>query len=193
MAAVTNLCRTGLLLERGRMKAWGPLNQVIDEYLVSIEILHEGDVGERTDREGNGRLRFKSVSFNGVRTKVLRSGEATAIALSYEGNSTLKSVEVSLAFYSALGQPVLYLSSDLSGDSFSDIPPSGNLVGTFDRLPLMPGSYSLNISCTVNGVLADWVKDAARIQVAEGDYFGTGKLPSPEYGSVLVPYRWKIE
>jgi len=58
-------------------------------------------------------------------------------------------------------------------------------------LALLPGSYSVNIYCTVNGVLADWVVDAARLDVAEGDYFGTGKLPPRRYGAVIVPHRWE--
>ena len=57
----------------------------------------------------------------------------------------------------------------------------------------MPGRYTLNIYATVNGVVADWVTAAAVIDVAEGDYFGTGRLPSTRYGSVVVDQRWTVE
>ena len=66
------------------------------------------------------------------------------------------------------------------------------MICEFDRMALLPGRYTLNIYATVNGVLADWVTDAASIEVSEGDFFGTGRLPSSRYGSVLVAHRWKI-
>ncbi len=57
---------------------------------------------------------------------------------------------------------------------------------------MLPGSYSVNLYTTVNGILADWVIDAARIDVAEGDYFGSGKLPPQGYGAVTVPHSWDV-
>jgi lipopolysaccharide transport system ATP-binding protein len=56
----------------------------------------------------------------------------------------------------------------------------------------MPGVYHVNVYCTVNGVMADWVMDAATIEVEAGDYFETGKVPPNGYGPVVVPHRWEV-
>jgi lipopolysaccharide transport system ATP-binding protein len=58
---------------------------------------------------------------------------------------------------------------------------------------LVPGSYSLNVACFVSGVIADWVLDAAAVEVAEGDFFGTGKMPPPNHGHVMFDHAWRVE
>jgi lipopolysaccharide transport system ATP-binding protein len=62
-----------------------------------------------------------------------------------------------------------------------------------EKASLMPGRYTINTHCTVNGSLADWVIDAATIDVLDGDFYGTGRLPPHGYGSVVVPHRWSAE
>jgi lipopolysaccharide transport system ATP-binding protein len=95
-----------------------------------------------------------------------------------------------MAFYNTYGEGVLYLSNELVDRFFETLPATGSLLCKFDRFPLLPGSYSVNLYCTVNGVLADWVKDAARINVEDGDFYGSGKLPPKGYGAVVVPHDW---
>ena len=58
---------------------------------------------------------------------------------------------------------------------------------------MMPGSYRVNVFGTINGEIADWVTDAAVLDVAPGDYFGTGKLPPSGYGSAVIDHRWRLE
>ena len=81
----------------------------------------------------------------------------------------------------------------MTGSELREIPAAGTVVCAFDRAALVPGRYSVNIYCTVNGILADWVIGATSIDVSEGDYFGTGRLPPPGYGSVVVDQRWSVE
>ena len=95
-----------------------------------------------------------------------------------------------MAFYNTYGEGVLYLSNELVDRFFETLPATGSLTCKFDRFPLLPGSYSVNLYCTVNGVLADWVKDAARVNVEDGDFYGSGKLPPKGYGAVVVPHDW---
>ena len=72
-------------------------------------------------------------------------------------------------------------------------PQVGTMVCHFARGHLLPGVYSMNVYCTVNGELADWVQDAARIEVAEGDMFGTGRIPPAGYGNVVAQHDWMVE
>jgi hypothetical protein len=41
-------------------------------------------------------------------------------------------------------------------------------------------------------LLADWVQRAARLSVAEGDFFGTGRLPPSSHGGLLIPHTWSV-
>jgi lipopolysaccharide transport system ATP-binding protein len=114
------------------------------------------------------------------------------LAIRYVGKPPLRNVQVSIGVFTALGEGAVYLSNDLVGKELDHLAASGDMVCRFEHLPLLPGSYSVNLHCTVNGVLADWVIDAVRFDVGGGDFFGSGKLPLPGYGTVAVPHQWEV-
>ncbi len=93
---------------------------------------------------------------------------------------------MSFALFDYLGAGVAYFASQVTGEDLPVTRGDGTLVCRIPRLPVLPGRYSVNIYGEVNGVLSDWVTDAAEVEVGEGDYFGTGKLPSLDYGRVAV-------
>jgi lipopolysaccharide transport system ATP-binding protein len=86
----------------------------------------------------------------------------------------------------------MVLSNEMMGTDWPALPERGRIECALRRLPLMPGQYHINVYCTVNGVLADWVQDAATITVEPGDYFGTGKLPPSSHGGLLVGQEWNL-
>ena len=51
----------------------------------------------------------------------------------------------------------------------------------------------MNVYCEVNGALADWVTDAAELEVTEGDYFGSGRAQPAGYGYSATDHHWKID
>lgn len=187
MAAVEALCSSGLLLDRGGVAMTGPVKDVIYAYLAQSEKLLEFDLADRPDREGTGEMHVVSVRSD------VRTGAASTLSLGYRARTRISNVEISVGVFNIRGEGALHLSSATSGDSFADVPAEGDLVCQFDVAGLLPGRYTLNLYCTVNGVLADWVVDAAVIEVSEGDFYGTGRLPPSGYGSVAVPYRWSLK
>ena len=60
------------------------------------------------------------------------------------------------------------------------------------RLPLQPGVYAFTIWCKVGDNLEDYVADAGKLTVVEGDYFGTGKLPPRDGGDFIVAHNWTV-
>ena len=67
-------------------------------------------------------------------------------------------------------------SSEGSGHPFEGLAPNGEVVCHIRELPLAPGRYAFNLYSTVGGEMADWVQQAGYLNVAAGDYFGTGQL-----------------
>jgi hypothetical protein len=49
-----------------------------------------------------------------------------------------------------------------------------------------------NLYLTVGGELADWVQQAGSLDVAAGDYFGTGQLKTHSEG-FLVKHKWSVK
>ncbi len=166
LGAVEALCTSAVLLDRGRLAAAGPVSEVIDKYGESIKSVSLDSLAEREDRGGDGRLRIVGIE------ATVRTGAPASLRFHYAGDSAMRNVEMLVGVYSSRGESVAWLSSEMAGSPFKELPPSGTIVCSFEKTNLMPGRYSLNVHCIANGTLADYVQDAATVDVAEGDFFG---------------------
>ncbi len=198
MGAVQNLCQVACLLGQGSVIANGDVTEVVGRYLETASEPQGAGEGsallDEKDRQGNGRLRFVQFCVEGPShaNNAVICGEPVSFVIKYRGAAPLRNVHISMALSSLLGEGVLYLSNDLTGKWFDCLPPSGAFISRFRKFPVLPGTYIVNLYCTVNGDLADWVIGAARVDVAEGDYYGTGKLPPKGYGHVVVDHEWDV-
>jgi lipopolysaccharide transport system ATP-binding protein len=193
MAAVEHLCRRAVLLESGRMGLIGEAMPVIHRYLALQSAMRSSRLHARTDREGNGVLRFTEVRYlvNGQPAACFQSGQEGTIVLEYVAKAErVASLRLSIGLCSLSGQVVAVLGNDLVGVEFSRLEKSGTFCCTLPRLPLTAGLYRVNVYCEINGVVADWVQDAADVQVESGDYFGTGRMPPASHGGILIDQKW---
>lgn len=195
MAAIASLCTRGLLLDSGRLKLSSSPQSVIEEYLSKAHLDAGVPLSERKDRRGNGRVRFTDVSVLNDRHDVVAivvSGQDISISLDYEipGSETLDNAIVQIKFAGVLGQPLFACLSRTSRRESLALVPGTRLYCNIPRLPLAPGIYTFTIWCTVAGTLEDFVSEAGKLSVAEGDYFGTGNLPARSIGDFLVAHTW---
>jgi lipopolysaccharide transport system ATP-binding protein len=187
MAAVESLCSRGVLLVAGQVAAMGETSQVVAGYLSEPDAADSYDLGERTDRQGSGRMRFTSLSV------VARTGGRSEIRVGYTAEPGVRHVEASIGVFTLRGEGVAYLSNGMTGDDFGAVPECGTISCSIERTPLLPGAYTVNLFATIAGDIADWVQDAGTIEVTEGDFFGTGRLPPAGYGATAVPQQWLVE
>jgi lipopolysaccharide transport system ATP-binding protein len=196
MAAVESLCSTAYLLEHGQVAESGRTKTVVDVYLSSIPTLCKTSLEHRTDREGNGRLRFTDIAFCSDEDgpiEVAQTGKTLLISVAYASTSeTVKNVEMSIDIFAQTGQCMLILNNAIVGTDFESVPRVGRFACRVERFPLAPGQYHITLFCKVNGVIADWVQQAALLTVEPGDFYGTGRLPHTTHGGFLVPQQWQV-
>jgi lipopolysaccharide transport system ATP-binding protein len=195
MAAVSHLCTRAVLLERGRLVAEGPTDEVVRAYLASASGTATIPLADREDRRGSGELRLESVSLldpEGGELSALRAGDDALLELAYgsAGTAPLRNVRVALALDTVFGQRVTVLDNELAGYSLDRLPPSGRIRCFLPKCPLVPGRYGLSVYVTVNGVLADWIVGAGTIDVAAGDFFATGRTLGAQDGVVALRQSW---
>jgi len=113
----------------------------------------------------------------------------------YEADSTqvLRNVSISIPFYNYLGQSIFMCWTRMVGQDFEQIPPRGRIIAEIPKFPLREGKYYINLWCEVNGILADWIKEVAAINVIEGDFFNTGMVPPPGHGLIMVEHYFSYE
>jgi lipopolysaccharide transport system ATP-binding protein len=198
MAAISALCSKGFLLSKGHLVYAGDVPEVISRYMDSMNQFTSIPLMQRTDRQGDGRIRFIDVTFLDEHKKVTHaavSGKPLTILLNYitSDGREAKSVDIDVAFYGMLGQLLFYCKAQLGHGKFEVIPPKGQISCHIPNFPLNPGRYNFKLWCESNRIVADKIEDAGALLVEAGDFYGTGNLPTknPE-GIVMVEHRWDI-
>lgn len=62
---------------------------------------------------------------------------------------------------------------------------AGGVECDFGKLPLMPGSYVLQVALLNEYRAFHVVREAFRLEIEPSDFLGTGRLPRPEHGSLI--------
>jgi lipopolysaccharide transport system ATP-binding protein len=195
LAAVSNLCSRSMLLSGGRKLAEGDSEEVIKEYVRSVRSGAAVSLHERADRDGSGRLRFTELLYRqgGEPTDVLRTGEDAEVILRYQtaDGQPVRNVSFALGVYSLIGDRLLHLTTEMSGDRFGELSGEGEVACRIERCPLPQGTYVLTIFSHAGGEVLDYVQRAAEFVVAGGDFYGTGQSPPADHNAVLVDYDWR--
>jgi lipopolysaccharide transport system ATP-binding protein len=198
LATVENLCRSGLLLDRGRVTAMGPIRDVITAYSSTVRADSSHSFADRPDRRGDGTLRFvdaRLLDAGTVETRALTCGAAASVELRLRNatGKTLRSVHVSVGIENALGQRVATWSTTYAGGDFSMVPTGDFRVRiSLPRIALMPGSYKYYLFASVSGEIADWLLPAGVFEVEPGDFYGSGQLPGPRDGTFLAEHSFEL-
>lgn len=198
MAAIESLCGSALFLVNGRCAAQGNTSDVVQEYLRDMSRASGTPLGKRTDRSGSGEVRFVSVSLEdrgGSNVSAFQCGAEGVLHLVADNRTKgeLRGFRIALLIENEMGQRVALLDTMLVGSDISGLPPGNASVRVvIPRIALIPGRYRLTIYSTVNGTVADWIKNAAAFDVEAGDYYGTGQLPPQGEGMFLLDHRFIV-
>ena len=201
MAAVENLCRRGIVLDRGSMVFAGGAKEAVRHYLNEVAGI-EGRAGQVVDleqardrRSPLGKL-LKRMEFYTCDDVPLSGGlpigEQLKIRVHFELPRRTDRFDVGLGFSNAFGQRVFTAHSSFEPDR-----PHGQRMGAqvmlcdIPSLTLTPGNYSLRVWLDIGRTKADSIDDAARITLVPSDYYGTGKVPWN--GAFVLKHRWYVE
>jgi lipopolysaccharide transport system ATP-binding protein len=195
LAMIQKLCDRSVLLDRGKVSIYGQTLSVVSRYLSSINHGVVPRLVDRGDRQGDGALRFVQFFLETESrgsTETVCTGERVTLVAKYESLNLrpLRNVSISIPFYDHMGQHMFMCWTRMTGHDFDHVEQTGEFRALIPKFPLMPGSYTINIWCDVNGILADWVREAAVVNVVEGDFFGSGYLAPNSHGGLIVDHAW---
>jgi len=199
MAAIKGLCSRAILLEGGRLVHDGTAAETVAAYVASVQKLTaEQPLATRTDREGGEILRFTGVVFRDAKSRaplnILVSGQDVVADVTYDCRSAvpLNNVVVAIALNAADGAFLSACRSDAIGKEFRLAPGTGCLRCRIPRFPFSQGRFSYNLIAYQQGVILDWIKEAGFVDVAAGDFYGTGKIPAPASQCVFIDFDWEM-
>ena len=197
MAVIRTLCRKGIYLERGRIRGAGDANEVAQAYLNSLSAMSETELALRKDRQGSGEIRFTTVRYlvnDSVETEFVATGDKVSVVLDFDCRERIPRPSFVCSFFDTNGACALICDSAISSPLIEPVDARGALVCEFERFPLLPGSYRLNVAARddSSGRLIDRVEGAAVMEVTDGDFFRTGRPPRFWGARVVAPHKWRI-
>ena len=198
MTAIQNLCTRCLLMDQGQLVMQGGTQEVVNKYLKKGVELASGGFESRADRVGAGDLKISEVNLRDTSGNIITeavSGQDVIISLSYEAKEGMNfnncifcvAVDKDLKTY-------FNLSTALVDRNSFKVTGNGRIDFLVKKWPLMGGRYHVGFYAESNNVLQDHLEDAVVIDVADGDYFGSGKLHHEgwEGTTVLVDHSWEL-
>jgi lipopolysaccharide transport system ATP-binding protein len=197
-AAIENLCRSALVLERGRIVHSGPVKEAVRVYMTQVlSTVTATSLREREDRGGTGALRLTSFRLEddaGNAVVGARTGETCTLVFDYEcpSGEAQRNVLASFAVSTATGAPLILHRTNFTGEDFDLVPPKGTIRCTIPRFPLIPGSYLLATYVEVGNEAADHLTVAAQLDVEPGDFFGTGHTGVAGHSPFLIEGSWSV-
>ena len=196
MSAVATLCKRGILLSAGSVEKIGPINEVIDRYLShSSDSPETVDLTNNTQRQGTGEVRFSEINLldgAGNPSRHFEFGDDLCFEIILDFRSPSPPLQCNVAIHTALGVPVLHLSSQ-------DDPTCGPLVVksrttvrcVLAGCDLYPGTYSVSLWVGSSPVRpADWVLDVLRFHMGQGQLRRRGYEINWAHGLVHRDSSW---
>lgn len=187
MAAVQNLCNRGIVLDRGQISYQGAIDGAIQTYL--SQNAYSENIAEITDRKGNGRIRVIGAQVYKEQPGIqAQTGGPCTIEFQLHNPERipLSEVQFDIRIDDQMGQRLLWLSNSLIvGLSVGD---EQKIRFQLPALPLNQGMYHVTIHAAQANEVFDWVQNAFRFEVSDGDYYGTGKKVPPQQSKVLIPF-----
>ena len=198
LSVVSSLCTTAVWLDRGSIRASGPVDRVIDEYMHSLQNEQTQDLLHRTDRNGNGLVRATRVAVtspDGRPGSPIRSGEPVEVRIDYtlaDAGATGE-LTVNVLIETLIRERVATLSNVFTKERIDATAGDHQLVCRIEDLPINEGDYMCTLRIELDGRLADSIADTVRFRVDPTGFFGNGSRPGAKDGRVLVRQSWHAE
>lgn len=198
MAAVLALCSKAMVLNYGKIEL--PLSETskaVETYLSEIQSIESINLADRKDRQGEGKIRMTKFGLfdrNGNEIYTPISGQHVEFRIYYEcvNNPTPTNISAAIGFSSAMGQFIAMLWNEMANGTFDEIPQKGYLSCIVESLPIAPMGFFINLTLMQNGVIQDWIKEAGKLTVEGGDFYGTGRVTAASHGGFLMHQIWSV-
>jgi lipopolysaccharide transport system ATP-binding protein len=191
MGSVLALCGQAMVLHEGSVRFAGPADRAVDQYLSSVarhSFVPDLERNRETGLAGYTGISFGGLGYVGKHTAV--SGRPLDIRLTYRAKQCGLKLHFTIAVCSLAGERLLHLSTRQTESEYVESARTGEVVCHFDKLPLPEGAYRINLSLHLADERVDRIVDAARLDVLQGDFYGTGRSSQLSQSKVLVEQVW---
>lgn len=198
MAAVEGLCNRCLFISDGKLVGDGKPHELVTQYLAAEAAPENAfrDLTQHPGRRGGLKPVMRSVSLcaqNGQPASAIRMGEGLSIAVEFDYGAQRIRPNINICVKNNYGVPVFTSSNRVQKQYQLDKPTNAGGISCHLRdLPLLQGSYSIDLFFGEDYQNVDVVFDAISFEVIEVDVFGTGQVPYANEGTIFWPARFEF-
>jgi lipopolysaccharide transport system ATP-binding protein len=198
MAAVVNLCRRALLVQKGRVVADGEPGAITARYLTSDTGVcrAEYDLTRCPARRKNAQPLLQKVRLLNAQQQLASrffSGDELFVDFELLFPRPLSAPQIGIGFDNSWGQRVCSVATYLWRGALPALQGRCRVRCHVPELPLLPGPYTLSLSVGhLQESLLDQVENTVALEVLPADFFGNGRLESAQLGGTLVRSSWSV-
>lgn len=184
MGLAADLCDQVAWLDHGTLRAVGPSQEVIDQYISHVNALeaskslNKGIAAplDAENRIGTGEVRMSSVDFLGPdgEKDIIVAGEPLTVRVHVNAKQALDGVELGLAFHHDSGLIIAGPNSRSAGIFYSIPEGEGHIDYVLDPSPFLPGTYLLTTNLLFKGQSYDYADREVEFTVRPGAGPGVG-------------------
>lgn len=190
---IHNLCKTGVLLEKGEVKTTGPINQVVESYSQhekNDKIIPLADINEL---ENSGIFfKFTRISITAIDDNVtIYEGDTVKMTIWFFNTEPLINVAFGISINDMLGNNLIECRS------FSDLPNldvslSGEKSISLTFKPqLKANTYSVNIGAIASLGSLDYVPSACTLFISSNN-MNEQPWYSNNVGTFMINHKWEL-
>jgi lipopolysaccharide transport system ATP-binding protein len=180
LAAVSQLCKRGVLLKQGELVGIGQSEDIISSYISQTKVgINNGASLINLDlRKGSGQFkveRIRMVNDLGLPISIARTGSELIFEIQFNRTIHLNegSFRIDFAIDTEQDMRVGWFSSDAV---VSKLKKEFKIVSLkIPKFIFGSGKYYLTFYITLNGIVVDYIHQGFPFEVEEGDFFNTGK------------------
>jgi len=196
LGAIKKICKRCILIDKGRIIKIGPTDSVINTYLERIDkdIDRNDSVIKTTNRTGTGKVRIVSVKIENKNKRKIGyaiSGETLRFVFKYKSVGDFSKVNLSFSIHTQLSQNIILHQSKYTKDYFKVQKGIGSFIFQIESLPLISGTYLVNLRVDINGEESDFPSTPVlKLRVVDGDFFDSGVVPL-QHSPILIKGKWE--
>lgn len=198
MAALTQLCTRGILLENGRNTYDGSIHGAVNKYL-SNTLNSKGpvfDVSQIQERKGTGLVQFSKIEFFKKKRldNVYLIGEDMELRITLKAKKAIKN-DLSIAIHIVRFDEIMLANIENVDSNFRIMGFENEIVlsVTFKNLMFYPETYKLGfwIADADNRIAHDHILNCAEFMMIDGSPLVSRELFKSK-GSIFIMPEWKI-
>jgi len=199
MAAVEGLCNRCLFIKEGKLAGDGKPHELITKYLAAEAVPENAtrDLASHPGRAGGMSPILRSVelrSQSGLPASAIRMGDGISIHVRFANATRRFRPNINICVKNYFGVPVFTASTRVQKQyQISHVVSSGEIACHLRDLPLLEGTYSVDLFLGEEYANLDVVFDAISFEVLPADVFDSGQMPLTSEGTIFWPAEFEIK